>query len=90
MEELHLFDDDARAEEALCGAGSSPVERMGIVYYLECRRGGAPVGTVCEECKALVVPFAESLAEDLETDGLLDEAAEFRRLASTLRRKTTP
>ena len=43
LEELHLFDDDAREERALCGAGSSAEERMGVVYYFECRRGGAPV-----------------------------------------------
>ena len=90
LEEMHLFDDDAREERALCGAGSSPVERMGVVYYLESRRGGAPVGTVCDECKALVVPFAESFADALETDGPADEAAEFRRLAGTLRRETAP
>ena len=90
LEELHLFDDDAREERALCGAGSSAEERMGVVYYLECRRGAAPVGTVCEECKALAAPFAESVADALETDGLADEAAESRRLAGTLRRETAP
>ena len=86
----HLFDDDAREERPLCGAVASTGERIGVVYYLECRKGGAPVGTVCEACKPLAVPFAENRVRDLEADGLADEAGEFRSLVGTLRRETAP
>ncbi len=86
--EMHLFDGNARDEEALCGADSSAEGRMGVDYYLDCRRGGAPVGTVCEGCKALAVPFAENRVRDLEADGDADEAEEFRRIAGTLARET--
>ena len=86
--EMHLFDGNARDEEALCGADSSTEGRMGVDYYLDCRRRGAPVGTVCEGCKTLAVPFAENRVRDLEADGDADEAEEFRRLAGTLARET--
>ena len=90
LKEQHLFDDDAREERALCGAHTSTEERIGVDYYLECRRGGAPLGTVCEDCKALAVPLAENRVRDLEADGLVDEAEEFRSLAGTLRGETAP
>ena len=90
LKEQHLFDNDAREERALCGSDASTEERIGVVYYLECRMGCAPVGTVCEGCKALVVPFAENRVRDLEADGFVDEAEEFRNLADTLRRETAP
>ncbi len=90
MKEQHLFDDDSREERALCGAHASTEERIGAVYYLECRMGCAPVGTVCEGCKSLAVPFAEKLARDLELDGAAEDAEEFRNLADTLLRETAP
>ena len=45
---------------------------------------GLEVGTVCESRKAFAPPFALRLSRDLEAEGLLDEAEEFRRLAETL------
>ena len=56
--------------------------------YLEDRLHGAGVGTVCEGCKALAIPFAVNLAQDLESEGLLDEAAEYLELVETLLRET--
>ena len=61
---------------------------MSVDYYLERRKDGLEVGTVCEACKALAVPFAMSLTRDLEAEGWLDEADEHRQLADTLLRET--
>ena len=88
--EMHVFDDDAPEEKTLCEADASDDYIRSAMCYLEDRLHGARVGTVCEECKALAAPFAESVADALETDGLADEAAESRRLAGTLRRETAP
>ena len=62
-------------------------DRTGVDYYLERRKDGLPVGTVCEGCKALVVPFAENLIRDLNADGRMDEAGDYRLLAHTLLRE---
>ncbi len=59
---------------------TSTDDRTGVDYYLERRKDGLPVGTVCEQCKDLAVPVAENLIRDLETDGLVDEAEEYRLL----------
>ena len=49
---------------------------------------GLRVGTICEGCKVLAIPFAANLTRDLEADGLVDEADEYRQLADTLLRET--
>ena len=82
--EFHLFDTDATEEKALCGADY----RRGVGGYLESRLYGLRVGTICEGCKALAIPFAANLTRDLEAEGLLDEAEEYRQLADTLLRET--
>ncbi len=86
--ETHLFDANANVERALGGEETSANDRMSVDYYLERRKDGLEVGTVCERCKALAAPFAMSLARDLEAEGRLDEADEYRRLADTLLRET--
>ena len=86
--EFHLFDTDATEEKALCGVDASADDRRGVDGYLEDRLNSVSVGTVCERCKALAVPFAVNLARDLESEGLLDEAEEHRQLADTLLRET--
>ena len=86
--EMHLFDNDATEEEALCGSGTTDDERRGVEGYLEDRLYGHSVGTVCEGCKALAVPFAETLIRELEAYGLEDEAEEYRQLADTILRET--
>ena len=88
MFEMHLFDEDARQEQSFCGAKTSAEGRMGVYCYLEDRLNDTGVGTVCEGCKALSVPFAETHVMDLEADGDADEAEELRRLAGTLARET--
>ncbi len=86
---MHLFDNDAREEEPLCGAETSAHERIGVDYYLDHRKEGIPVGTVCEGCKPLAVPFAVKLSRGLEADGRMDEAKVYRRLAYRVARETT-
>ena len=86
--ETHLFEPHAVEEQAHCGEDTSVHYRMSVGSYIERRKDGLDVGTVCERCKALAVPFAMSIARDLETEGQLDEADEFRRLADALLRET--
>ena len=82
--EFHLFDTDATEEKAICGADY----RRGVGSYLESRLYGLRVGTICEGCKALAIPFAANLTRDLEAEGLVDQADEYRQLADTLLRET--
>ena len=62
--------------------------RRGVGGYLESRLYGLRVGTICEGCKALAIPFAANLTRDLEAEGLVDQADEYRQLADTLLRET--
>ena len=86
--EMHLFDPIAAEEKADCGEDASVHGRMSVDYYVERRKDGLDVGTVCERCKALAVPFALSVGRDLEAEGRLDEADEYRGLADILLRET--
>ena len=86
--EMHLFDDDARVEQTLCGAETSTEERRAVSGYLKDRLGGAPVGTVCEGCKALTVAFAENRVRHLEAEGHEEETEAYRQLAHALARET--
>ena len=86
--EMHLFDEVAAEEKALCEADASHDTRRSATCYLEDRLHGARVGVVCERCKVLAIPFAVNLAHDLEAESLLDEAEEYRQLAETLLRET--
>ena len=71
-----------------CGVNVSADDLRGVDGYLEDRLYGVSVGVVCEVCKALAIPFAVNLTRDLESEGRLDEANEYRRLADTLLRET--
>ena len=82
MMEMHLFDIDDREEKALCGQDTSVDDRTGVDYYLERRKDGLPVGTVCERCKALTVPFAVNHCQELEV-----YAKNFRAKAERLRER---
>ena len=86
--EMHLFDNNARKDKALCGADTSADELRSVRGYLEDRLFGHAVGTVCEGCKALAAPFAGNIIQDLEAEGRLDEAEEYRRVAQRLARET--
>ena len=92
MFELHLFDENAAEEKALCGEDSSSIEGMSVGYYLEERLCRRPVGTVCQDCKALAMPLAkvilEGMAEDLEDEGRLSDAEDCRELLNRLARET--
>ena len=88
MNEQHLFDENAPSERAFCGADSSTEERVSVCYYMEQRKNGFDVGTVCESCKAFAPQFALRRSRDLEAEGRLDKAEEYRRLYDTLRKET--
>ena len=85
---MHLFDLNAAKEKALCGEDTSASDRMSVDYFLERRKDGLEVGTVCEACKALAVPVAMNLSRDLEGDGRVDEALEYRQMADRLATET--
>ena len=89
--EMHLFDENARLEEALCGARTSHNVRS-VKFYLEDRVHGASVGNVCQECKVLAVPLAkviiEAAVEEHEAEGRFDVAEDYHELGKTLARET--
>ena len=86
--EMHPVNRREGDERPPCGAQVSDDERVDVEDYLEGRKDGIDVGTVCEKCKAHAVSFAVIEARDLEDEGLLDEAEEYRQLAETLVRET--
>ena len=86
--EMHLFDTQAPEEKALCGQDSSSIERRSVDYYPEDRLRGRSVGTVCERCKSLSIPFAADIIQDREAEGLEHEAEEYRQLVDMLQRET--
>ena len=88
--EMHLFDTDVSEENALCRADTSADDRRGANGYLEDRLGSVWIGTVCEGCKTLAAPFAVKISRDLEDEGLLDEAEEYRELVQMLSNETDP
>ena len=86
--EMHPVNRRAGNEGPLCGAQASDDERFDVEDYLEGRKDGNDVGTVCEACKPLAIPFAVKLVWDLEAEGRPDESEEYRQLAETLARET--
>ena len=56
--EMHLVERSEKTEVVFCAADVSEDERMGVDYYLEQRKDGFGVGTVCEECKVLAITSA--------------------------------
>ncbi len=89
--EMHLSDTDAVEAKALCGADTS-YDLRDLKGYLEDRLNGAWVGAVCQECKALAMPLAEAIledmAQDLEDEGRLGDAEDCRLLAERLAQET--
>ena len=85
---MHLFDENAALERALCGADASTDDLRGVNGYLEDRLYGNPVGVVCEGCKSRSAPFAVKTGRDLEAEGLTDEAEEYREIARMLWNET--
>ena len=90
--EMHLFDEQAPEEHAFCGRDTTRTERRGLKGCLEDRLNGAWVGTVCHNCKALAMPLAENIiedmAQDMEGEGRWGEAEDWRQLADTLKKET--
>ena len=48
VNEQHPSDENARSERAFCGADSSTDDRVSVGYYMEQRKKGLEVGSVCE------------------------------------------
>ena len=55
---MHLFDSDAREEEALCGADASVHDVATVQHYLERRRHDLSLPMVCNRCKEPSIQFA--------------------------------
>ena len=89
--EMHLSDTNAVVAEALCGVASS-YDLRDLKGYLVDLLQGAPVGAICQMCKALGMPLAEEILEDiaqnLEDEGRLGDAEDCRGLADRLARET--
>ena len=90
LTEMHLFDADAREEEAICGAEVSVHDLTGVDDYLERRRHDLSLSTVCNRCKVSAIPFARMRGSAVEAEGTTDEAEAYRQLADTLSRETDP
>ncbi len=60
--EMHLSDTNAVVPKALCGADTAH-DLRDLKGYLEDRLYEVPVGTVCQDCKALAMPHAEVILE---------------------------
>ena len=89
MKTMHLMDTQADEEKALCGANVPADDLTGVDDYMERRKDGLPVGTICELCKPRTVAFAMRLHLELVAEGRMDEAQEYRRLADRLTRETS-
>ena len=88
--EMHVFDADAKEEEALCGAEVSVLVLTTVQDYLERRMHNLSVPTVCNGCKVSAIPFARMCHSALAAEGMSDEAATYHQLADTLSRETDP
>ena len=86
--EMHIFDKNESEEKALCKDQAPVPYLLTVQYYIESRVDGVPVGTVYERCKALAIEFSVNVSSDLEAEGLLDWAGEYRRLADSLEKET--
>ena len=86
--EIHLFDQHAREEKALCKADASVHDLITVQYYLERRRHELSLPTVCNACKGPAVEFARMRGSALADDGMSYEAESYRRLADTLSGET--
>ncbi len=68
MNEMHLYDEESRKEEALCGTETCDIDRITVQYYLKDRMDGPSAGLLCEACKMIAVRWAERCCEGLEAD----------------------
>ncbi len=88
--EMHLFDGDARGEQALCGTEVSVFNLTTVQDYLERKGHDLSLPTVCSRCKASAIPFARMRRSELLDEGMTDEAEVYRWLVDTLSRETEP
>lgn len=64
--EMHLFDAEAREEEALCKIKVSVHDLTSVQDYLERRANNLPLPTICIGCKNAATPWAENYCLKLE------------------------
>ena len=88
--EMHLFDADARGEEALCGTEVSVLNLTTVQDYLRRRGHDLSLPTVCSRCRVSAVPFARMRRSALLDEGMMDEAEIYRWVADTLSKETEP
>ena len=88
--EMHLFDENAMEEKALCRNDVSVHDLITVQGHLERRRHELSLSTVCNACKGPAVEFARMRSAELADRGKTDEAEAYRRLAVTLSRETDP
>ena len=92
--QMHLFDENAAKERARCRRNTTPTGRMGVREYVNYRLYANRYPAVCQDCEVLAMPLAkviiEEMAEDLEDDGRLGDAEDYRELLNTLARETGP
>ena len=65
---MHLFDADAKEEEALCGAEASVHDLITVQYCLRQLIDDVPVGNVCRICMACAARWAVEHCRKLEAD----------------------
>ena len=90
MIEIHLFDQHAREEKALCRNDVSVHDLTTVQGYLESRRVDLSLPTVCNRCKGPAIQFARMRGSALEAEGMAAEAESYRQLADTLSGETDP
>ena len=88
--EMHLFDADARGEEALCKTEVSVLYLTTVQDYLRRKGHDLSLPTVCNRCKVSAIPFARMRHSALEAEGMTDEAEIYRWLSDTLSGETEP
>lgn len=88
METMHLMDADAREEAAFCKASASVHDLTSVQDYLERRANDLPLSTTCNKCKIVAVTWADDYCQNLEADGMAEEAHEYRRVVDQMARET--
>ena len=85
--EMHLSGTNAVVPKALCEAATSH-DLRDLKGYLVDLLLGAPVGAICQDCKALAMPLVENIVRDMEAEGSMGEAEDCRELLNRLARET--
>ena len=88
MTEMHLFDAEAREEEALCKIKVSVHDLTSVQNYVERRANNLPLPTICIKCKVVAVQWADDYCLKLEAHGRVEEMHEYRQVVCQLVKET--